>query len=151
MNRVSLIILYDSDRKYLLQHRTKDALRIPDYWGFFGGGIKKGESIIDTVFREAQEEIGYQLREPILVYEQPFVLSNKEQSITQSKDKGYMYVFVEKLFGKKDNIKLNEGQSFGWFTLSETKSLKIMKHDRFVLEKVEEYLLNKNLSSGMDL
>ncbi|MDP2708681.1 MAG: NUDIX domain-containing protein [bacterium] len=56
---VALIILFDQDKKILLQHRAEDAKRLPGYWGFFGGGIDQGETPEQAVRRETMEVLKY--------------------------------------------------------------------------------------------
>lgn len=82
-NKAALIILYDPERKFLLQHRTKDAAVLPDYWAFFGGGIKEGETPEDAVHREAFEELNYKLISPLFFIEQDFKICSTE---------GHMYI-----------------------------------------------------------
>ena len=55
MRKKSLLIPYDKHTKriFLQDRRT---YRKPD-WGFFGGGIKEGESVIEALIRETQEEL----------------------------------------------------------------------------------------------
>jgi 8-oxo-dGTP pyrophosphatase MutT (NUDIX family) len=43
---VALIILHNSEKRCLLQHRSKDALILPDHWAFFGGSIERDEALI---------------------------------------------------------------------------------------------------------
>ena len=151
INKVALFILYTNDLRYLLQKRTDDAPRIPGFWGFFGGSIKEGETIVSSVKREALEEIDYKLLDPHLVFEQEFYLTTDHQTVKKTIDEGYMWVFIELFKGNRTSINVYEGQNFGWFKKNETDSLQMMDHDKFVLEKVEEYLLNENFSSGMVL
>ena len=42
-----------------LQKRSKDAKRPPDYFGFFGGGIKENETKEQGLLREIKEELDY--------------------------------------------------------------------------------------------
>jgi len=125
------IILYDSDERFLLQHRSSDAERLPDYWAFFGGGIKKGESPENAVRRETFEEIGYSLIRPRLFVEQNFKIGH---------DHGYMYVFIEPLNGNKSELKLLEGQGWGWFSIPEIDALKMINHDREILKAAANYI-----------
>ena len=55
--KVSTLMLYDKDSKVLLQHRSKNAKRLPNYWGAFGGGIEEGETPEEALRRELLEEI----------------------------------------------------------------------------------------------
>lgn len=125
IKNAALIILYDKNKKILLQHRTEDAKRYPGYWAFFGGQIREGEIPAEAVKREAREELNYQLNNPRLVMTQHF-----------SDDYGYegtKYIFMEE-YDLSKTIMLSEGQGLGWYYLSETDKLKINSHDREVLK-----------------
>ena len=128
---VSLIILYDSNKRYLLQHRTEDAPRLPGYWAFFGGGIKKGEDAEQAVYRETFEELNYCLTNPKLIFQQNFEIG---------KQFGFMNVFIESFIGNKTILRLQEGQDLGWFNVKETLQLKMVHHDRVVISVVENLL-----------
>ena len=106
---VAIIILYDQDKKILLQHRAEDAERLPGYWAFFGGGIEAGETPERAVKRETLEELNYTLKNPRLIMKQDFL----------SKDE------------------TNE-KNFGWFHLSEINKLKIIDHDIEVLKYIKD-------------
>ncbi len=124
---VAVILLYDKDKKVLLQHRAEDAERLPGYWAFFGGGIERGETPEQAVRRETLEELEYPLEKPRLVLTQEF---------TGSHNVGTKYVFVEEYDPKKELV-LREGKEEGWFRLEETERLKIIDHDREVLRLID--------------
>ena len=63
VRRTALFVLEDEKGRLLIQHRSKDAKRHPNYWGFFGGGIEEGETPEDAVKREAKEELGLDLKD----------------------------------------------------------------------------------------
>lgn len=60
---LTVLCLIHKNGKYLLQDRTKD-----DWKGYTlpGGHIEPGESIVDAVIREMQEETGLTIRHPHL-------------------------------------------------------------------------------------
>lgn len=123
---VAVILLYDKEKRILLQHRSDDAKRLPGYWAFFGGGIKPGETPLEAVKREAKEELEYSLHNPRKVLTQEF----------HGKDcHGTKYVFMEEYDSAQEFI-LREGKAMGWKTIKETKNLKIVDHDREVLEQI---------------
>lgn len=128
------IILYDLDKRFLLQHRTSDAERLPDYWAFFGGEIKIGETPLEAVYRETSEELCYPLKSPEFVYGQDFKLDKVE---------GHMRVYVDFFYGDKTVLKLQEGQAWGWYTAKETEALKMIDHDRVVIRKLVQHLEEK--------
>lgn len=60
--KVSLLIPYQTRRGKVfvfLQKRAKDAKRLPDYFGFFGGGIENNESSEEALKREILEELDF--------------------------------------------------------------------------------------------
>jgi len=125
---VAIIILYDQDKKILLQHRAEDAERLPGYWAFFGGGIEADETPEQAVKRETLEELNYTLKNPRLIMKQDFL--SKDETTEK-------HVFVEE-FDPSKKITLGEGQNFGWFHLSEISGLKIIDHDIEVLKYIKD-------------
>jgi len=128
VRNVSIIILYDKDKKILLQHRAEDAKRLPGYWAFFGGGIEEGETPEQAVKREAFEELHYTLHSPKLLLKQKF--NSKD-------DESEKYVYME-AYDPTKKIVLAEGQNLWWYHLSEIDTLKIIDHDREVLKYIED-------------
>jgi phosphoglycolate phosphatase len=92
IRNIAVILLYDEDKKILLQHRSKDAERLPNYWGFFGGGINDNETPEEAVKREAVEELNYQLENPRLIMTQEFKGKHHD---------GTKYVFTEEFNHKR--------------------------------------------------
>lgn len=136
---VSLLILYKLTGHILLQHRTDDALRLPGYWAFFGGGMKQGENPTEALKREIREELSYLVQNP------NFLLAQKVRDEENDSD-NTKYVFVEKYQGQ--SLQLGEGQAMGWFLPEETHALKMVDHDRFVVEQVRDYLKNRLSERG---
>ena len=130
LKEVANIILYDSDKKVLLQHRTLDTVILPGYWAFFGGSIEKGESPKEAAIREAYEELNFNAKNPRLIIRFKIKLLGK--GIIDN-------VFIE-LCKDKSSLKLNEGQGWGWYDIKETKKLKMIPHDRKVLEKIDKII-----------
>ncbi|GEM_PF-505441 len=130
-SKAALIILYDSANRILLQHRTDDAERLPGYWGFFGGGIKEGETPGEAVIREAREELNHELENQKLFIERDIRFPDAESR---------MYLFIAPFDGDKSSLRLNEGQDWGWFKRDEIKDLKMTEHDRKAVASVLDYL-----------
>lgn len=131
IRNVAVIILYNKNKKILLQHRAEDAERLPGYWAFFGGGIEEGETPEEAVKREAREELNYELESPKLIMTQKFIWKE---------DQNTKYVFVEEHNQDKE-IVLGEGQGLEWYYFSELDKLKIVDHDIEVLKCVKEKIL----------
>jgi len=127
---VAIIILYNEQKRILLQHRAETATRLPGHWAFFGGKIEAGETPEQAVKREAQEELEYVLEAPkeILMYHLP-----------EKYGLGTMHVFMEK-YNSSQKLVLKEGQAMAWKTLAETRELKIAEHDKQVLDAVKKIL-----------
>ena len=126
---VSLFILYTSTGRILLQHRSHDAFRLPNYWAFFGGGIEQGESPTEALEREVLEELSYEVQNPY-----PLMVQN----VRDGEDENTKYVFVE--LYQDQPLQLGEGQAMGWFTPDETYGLTMIEHDRAIVERMREYL-----------
>jgi 8-oxo-dGTP pyrophosphatase MutT (NUDIX family) len=126
---VSLFILYTSTGHVLLQHRTHDASRLPNYWAFFGGGIEQGESPTEALEREVLEELSYQIQNPF------FLMAQK---VKDGEDENTKYVFIEQY--QDQPLQLGEGQAMGWFSPDETHELKMIEHDRAIVERMRDYL-----------
>jgi len=128
IRNIAVILLYNEDKKILLQHRSEDAERLPGYWAFFGGGINDSETPEKAVKRESLEELDYHLENPKLVMTQNF--NGKHHD-------GTKYVYMEK-FNSEKKIILGEGQGLGWYNLEKMKDLKIVDHDQVVLEYIKD-------------
>lgn len=117
MNRrdVALILLFNEQGQFLLQHRCNKAPAYPEHWGFFGGGIDEGEHFVDGAARECFEEIEYRLsaKTPILT---TFYRNHELNRF------GDIYYFAEQL-DTQQTLVLHEGQAMGWKTLEDVKRL----------------------------
>jgi 8-oxo-dGTP pyrophosphatase MutT (NUDIX family) len=60
---------------FYLQRRDKDAKRLPDMFGLFGGGLDKGESSEAAVVREIKEELDFKLEGHIFFNRYEFLSS----------------------------------------------------------------------------
>ena len=129
VRNVAVFIFYTSLGRLLLQHRSPDTHRLPDYWAFFGGGIEPGESPTDALKREVREELSYHVQDPNFLTSQVF---------REGEDENMKYVFVERYEGQP--LELGEGQAMGWFFPHETQGLKMVDHDRAIVERIRQYL-----------
>ena len=125
---VSVILLYDDNKRILLQHRDENIIILPGHWSFFGGAIDNGESPENTVKREIKEELEYDLTDPKLIMTQKF--NTEIYDITR-------YVYVEK-YNPRHQLVLREGQSMDWYNFSDVAKLKVDKFDIEVIKIAEE-------------
>jgi 8-oxo-dGTP diphosphatase len=130
IRNVSVLILYNDKKEMLLQHRSKTAKRLPDYWGFFGGGIEANETPDQALARELLEELEYKVHKPTLIYEQNFTWNN---------DKNTKYVFIEK-YDNNQKLIQHEGQEMRWVTSKILDNLQIVGHDLEIVSMAQKYL-----------
>jgi len=130
VRNVAVLLLYNDRREILLQHRSPDAERLPNYWAFFGGGIEGTESPEQALAREIREELEYAVNAPRLIVTHQ--VTYKGQEILK-------YVFVEK-YDTHQRLVLHEGQGMAWWRFEDLAGLLIIDHDRIALAQVREYL-----------
>ncbi len=128
MKKRTGMILYDKQKRILLQQRTDDAPISPGKWGAFGGGKEGNETPKATTKREFWEEVNYKLEGPRLLFR--YSLKNGDE----------VYIFAEKYDGLQ-KLKLNEGKDMKWFSLDEAKKLDLAKNFIKAVNKLEKRLL----------
>lgn len=126
---VVILIPFDSQRRILLQQRTDDAPYMPGMWGFFGGGIEKGETPEEAVKREALEELNFSMANPIPLLSQSFEINGEP---------AFMYVFINEFLGEKTGLELHEGKDWGWFVPSDIPNLGMTSRDIFIAKTAFE-------------
>ena len=134
IRNIAVLALYNEQKKILLQHRTKNAARLPNYWGFFGGGMHSSENPEQALARELFEELEYRIIAPHFVFSQEFSLEKENET-------GLKYMFVEK-YDTSQKLIQHEGQGLGWWRFPELDNLLIVDHDRLALAKIQELLVD---------
>jgi 8-oxo-dGTP diphosphatase len=127
MKSASKIILINNEGKVLLQLRDNNHSHAGD-WSLFGGHIEVSETPENALVREIKEEIGYYLKNYKLIKE-----SNVENF-------GKVYWFYGIIDKKLSDLKLNEGDDFGFFTYNEILKLNISPDSKKI---IIEYFENK--------
>lgn len=133
MRGYSLLLLQNSEGRFLLQLRTDDAPTFPNTWGFFGGGIEEDEEPIDAVIREAKEELGYECTAPKLL------CSVHPDAIDYPLFGGKRHYFIENL-DTSQSLQLAEGKSMGWFTLDEMLNIRLAPHNIEVVKILQQQI-----------
>jgi len=110
-------------------HRTSNAPTHPDCWGLFGGKIERGETPEMAVKREAQEELGINLRNVRL-----FKTYKQEDQY----GKQIRHVFTGPLNFSLAELRANqnEGQNLNLFSLDDLNNIKISKNDLVIIKDV---------------
>jgi 8-oxo-dGTP diphosphatase len=127
---VADLILYDKDKKILLQHRDKDTKILPDHWDAFGGKIENGETPEQAMRREIQEELEYAVESPSHF---------RTTAYTDGAMQFTVHTFIEKYDSSKPLI-LHEGQGMGWFTTDEALGLKMANECKQIILDIKKYL-----------
>jgi len=124
MYRSVALIPVNKEGKILFQHRTKDAPTYPNQWGFFGGSIEEGESPESAVAREAKEELGLILKNPVFL-----------GSIVDPGDPAERFFFKEYIDMDETALRVGqkEGDDVKFFSLEETKQFPVMTDARWNL------------------
>lgn len=124
MRKAVSLLLYDDRKRFLLQFRDAHAPKNKNVWMFFGGGIEQGESPEQALHREALEELNHVVRKPKLFY-------------TNEHGESVQYCFVEHCT-EKQHLRLQEGQSWGWFTVDEIHNLNMPEDHKEMLQIIDE-------------
>ena len=119
-----IILLFDSKKRILLQHRTDDAPTNPGNWSFFGGAMEDRETPDVAVRRECLEELNYSLENPRLIM------------VHKIEDYETRFVFMDE-YDPSKSLELLEGQGMGWFSIGEALKLGMIKVDKEVIEYIK--------------
>ena len=117
-----VLVLIKQGNKFLLTVRAevdKGANNFYGYWQIPGGGLEFGESTETCAVREAREELGIDI-------EVVKLLPKIEYDVRGSWH-GLLITYMCTMKNPTAEIVLNEESSdYGWFTIDEAKSLKLM-------------------------
>lgn len=117
MRRVSLAILVNGDKLLLYLRDKKPDISYPNHWALLGGQIEAGESPLEAVEREIEEEIG--CRAFNLVFRREIdVVGNPEC------DDHQIHLFTGNIDRGIGELSLTEGQKLGYFTVAEFLNLR---------------------------
>jgi len=122
---ISILIPYRKNGGTILvflQKRSKDAKRLPDFFGFFGGGAENNEDPQEALLREIREEMNYIPRGYSYLGKYEFPRSVKS------------IFYLEVGDGFENEIKIDEGEYGKWFGEEEALAEpKLIEEDRTVL------------------
>jgi 8-oxo-dGTP diphosphatase len=125
-NSVVQALLYNPRGQVLLQHRDNHAYTVnPNYWGLFGGGVEDGESLEEALDREIWEELEYKIE-------------HKEIWLIAREARAIFHIFLVPIDIEPEQLKLNEGQGFGYFEGQEAlDTLQLPPVTRYALQTFE--------------
>lgn len=125
---VALIFFFKGD-KILVQDR-QDMSKFGEEWGFFGGGIKAGETPEEAVVRETKEELSYDLKDFIFIKKS----NHRLPGVTFT-----VYAFTSPL-PALNSFNQKEGQGMKMVTEEEALNLKFNPPDYDIIKYVFEFL-----------
>lgn len=112
----ALVAVRDAAGRELMQLRDdRPGLVHAARWGFFGGGVEAGETLLEAALRELQEETG--LTPPASA------LSPFGQVQSDSARHTRLFVFTARLDIGPGDIRLGEGAGFAFLTPEQVRSL----------------------------
>ncbi|MBN2094484.1 MAG: NUDIX hydrolase [Candidatus Aenigmarchaeota archaeon] len=120
VQKIALISFYDEEGRILLQDR-RGMSKYGEEWGFFGGGIEKGETPEEAIVRETKEELDYDLED--IQY-----LGNCKSALVDGSCLD-CYIFLSPLEGKMKNFRVLEGNGMKLYSFSEIGKLKLISAD----------------------
>lgn len=134
---ISVIFLYDKNKKILLQHRGYDEEFYPDFWGCFGGHIEDGETPESALKRELIEELEYMVSSPRLLKVSSFRDRDRDRQVKT-------YNFIEE-YDTNQKLVQHEGFGYGWFTIDEALNLKITDLRREAIKEVDKFFAENSI------
>lgn len=125
---VVLVFIQNSEGKFLIQKRSE---RKNGKFATTGGHPKSGESSIEGILTEVEEEIGLELNPNVL----ELYYSGKSEKERVFWDDYYIKIDVQDI--KKLKLQEDEVSSVEWFSRNEIEDL--MKQDKFFKNHYEEF------------
>lgn len=126
------VLLYTNEPKILLlekQHRIKGI-----YWDLPGGRLQKGETVMETLRRETEEETGFQCLDGAAPFD--MILTNIRIP-TSSGEVGLILSIYHCNISSSFIPQLStEHTNFGWFSFSETAQLLATQYPIAFIEKI---------------
>lgn len=117
--------------EYFVQKRALDAKLAPGHFGLFGGHSEGGETAVQTLMREIQEELAY-------VPQNPIYFSRYEMA------ERVLHVFIEEVGADFEaHIQVSESELSKFVSLEEFKKLELVQSGaRLILPEIAKYLQN---------
>lgn len=110
-------VIFNDEGKVFLAKRGRDVRNESGKWEFPGGGVEFGDTLVDTIVREMQEEFGIDI-------EAVELLGVNDHLIPEEKQHWVSPAYISKIKNGVPNIKEpNKIDEIGWFKLSEIESL----------------------------
>ena len=123
----AVALIENEEGKLLLHLRDNlDWIAHPNLWAFIGGVVEDGEDVETAVLREVEEEVGLIASNPKPI----FRLVDVEGS------NNLISVFRVSTNLSIEELTLNEGQDFGFFTLDELGEMPLVPFAKDLIERL---------------
>jgi 8-oxo-dGTP pyrophosphatase MutT (NUDIX family) len=133
-NGAAIGLVCNDKYKILLQKKDEGYLWHPGLWCFFGGAIEKGEDPITAFNREAIEE-GIRIRD--VEYFDNYDVYDVIMASGERRDYK-IHAIRANLDCKVSDIRVNEGEGFGFFSRQEVEELPIVWHNKKIVQDFYE-------------
>lgn len=135
MKKAVKIFLVNNKKQILLQLRdNKKGILYPNYWDLFGGTVEVGETYLNAIKREINEEIDSEITNLS-------ILASVNHWVGR---KLFKVIIFKGLINKKDSeINLTEGQEVRYFSFNQINNIKFTKFRRFLFKN--KHLIFKKL------
>jgi len=131
-----MLLVVTGDRRLLLHHRDDiPGIPHPGCWAGFGGAVEVGETVVQALRREVQEETGIDVTDPVFLADE----------IDHEGDGSLVSLFYILGGIEESDINLREGAGVGVFSFDELADLPLSPFVRRVIETHLEGVLQ-----GMD-
>ncbi len=121
MEKASIWIIIDENKRILLIKRSNYTKNFPHYWTIPWWRWTDSETLEEIVIREVKEETGLNFK--------PIKLYNKSWEINFWEANRFLWTWEWKI-----NIQEEEADWYAWYTYEETKKLKIAFNYRETIE-----------------
>lgn len=135
---ISILVPYKKQNTqfFVYMQMRSEKQKLPKHFGFFGGHQENNESPLETLKREINEELNFQLPD------NTFTLFNRYEFL-----RSYKHIFLfEPEQDWEQKIEILEGEYGKWLNIQEALELEnIILEDKVVLHDVEKALIAKDL------
>ena len=112
----------DGDIYIFMQMRDEHAKRWPNTWGFFGGALEEGETPLDAVKREIEEELSIAIPDPIFFKHYDGEIADTDVFLLE----------VPESFSEQ--VVVREGKYGKFLTLSGMSAIDLREHYRKIMK-----------------
>ena len=135
---ISILVPYKKQNTqfFVYMQMRSEKQKFPKHFGFFGGHQENNESPTETLKREINEELNFQLSDNTLTS------FNRYEFL-----RSYKHIFLfEPKQDWEQKIEILEGEYGEWLNIQEALELdNIILEDKVVLQDIEKALIAKNL------